>query len=67
MLFQNLRNDSNELRYRIRYFLQYGRLLKKAERYYKNSYVSTLRVQLNVVVAGKEIDKKGYSAFCKLF
>jgi hypothetical protein len=67
MLFQNLRDDPNELRYRIRCSLQYDRLSKKAERYYKNSHVPALKVQLNVVVTGKKIDKEGYSASYKLF
>jgi hypothetical protein len=44
IFFQNLRDDPNELRYRIRCSLQYNRLFEKAERYYKNSHILTLKV-----------------------
>jgi hypothetical protein len=44
MFFQNFRDDSNELRYRIRYSLQYNRLPEKAERYYESSYVFIFKV-----------------------
>jgi hypothetical protein len=67
MLFQNLRNDPNELRYRIRCSLQYDYLPEKAERYHESSYVPAFRIQLNVVVAGKEIDERDYNASYKLF
>jgi hypothetical protein len=42
-------------------------LPEKAERYYENNYIPAFKVQLNVVVIGKEIDERGYSVSCKLF
>jgi hypothetical protein len=44
MFLQNLRDNPNELRYRIRYSLQYGRLPKKAERYHKSNHVPAFKV-----------------------